>query len=85
MGNFVVSGNYIIKQDTQRFRSLLDRVIVMDKVESLLSRTASKGPDPSSKGAGLGLIETARKATWLEYSVADADEDRNFITIKAVI
>jgi len=72
---------------TERFRSLLDRVIAMDKeqLKAYYFEQRRKGPDLSSKGAGLGLIETARKATWLEYSIADADEDRNFITIKAVI
>jgi Family of unknown function (DUF6272) len=84
---YVLSGNYIAKQDTARIRALLDRLIAMDKEElkAFYLEQRRKGPGPSSKGAGLGLIETARKATRLTYFVADADEDRNFITINAVI
>jgi hypothetical protein len=84
---YILSGNYITKQDTKRFCSLLDRVIAMDKdqLKAFYLEQRRKGPDASSKGAGLGLIETARKATRLEYFIADADDDRNFITINAVI
>jgi hypothetical protein len=84
---YILSGNYITKQDTDRFCSLLDRVIAMDKdqLKAYYLEQRRKGPDASSKGAGLGLIETARKATRLEYFIADADDERNFITINAVI
>ncbi len=84
---YILSGNYIQKKDTQRFRSLLDRLITMDKdqLKSFYLEQRRKEPDSTSKGAGLGLIETARKATKLEYFVVDADHDRDFITINAVI
>ena len=84
---FIVCGNYITKNDTNRFKSLLDRLAVMDKDElkSFYLEQRRKEPDVSSKGAGLGLIETARKASHLEYFISEVDDDRNFVTINAVI
>jgi len=53
-----------------------------DQLKAYYLEQHRKGPDASSKGVGLGLIETARKAIWLEYSIADADEDRNISPLK---
>ncbi len=84
---FILSGNYIEKQNTARFQSLLDRLLTMskDELKTLYLEQRRKEPEKSSKGAGLGLIETARKASHLEYVIVEADKDRNFITINAVI
>lgn len=84
---YIISGNFIAKQETGRLRSMLDRLIAMDKDElkSYYLDQRRKEPDATSKGAGLGLIETARKASQLEYCIVEADNDRDFITINAVI
>jgi len=84
---YIISGNYISKQDTERFQSILDRLIAMgkDELKSFYLEQRRKEPEKSSKGAGLGLIETARKASHLDYSIVEADNDRDFITINAVI
>jgi hypothetical protein len=84
---FILSGNYIEKHDTSRFQSLLDRLLAMNKEElkAFYLEQRRKEPEKTSKGAGLGLIETARKSSHLEYFIVEADEARNFITINAVI
>jgi Family of unknown function (DUF6272) len=84
---YILSGNYIARKDTTRIQALLDRLLTMgkDELKSYYLEQRRKGPDEKSKGAGLGLIETARKASRLEYSIVEADKDRDFITINAVI
>jgi len=85
---FIISGNYIEEGAAQRVTALLDRMQVMDKDElkTFYRKERRKGHDPESKGAGLGLIEVARKTSLpVEHTILRTDNGRLFLTIKAVI
>ena len=42
--------------------------------------------DPESTGAGLGLIDMARRASGqLHYSIQDLEEQRSFFTLKVQV
>ena len=89
-GEFYIStGNYVHKDDTERIVALLDKMKDMDKAElkAFYKEERRRERREGSKGAGLGMIETARKATRpLEYTLSPSDDgNHDFISIKAVI
>lgn len=85
---YVISGNYIARDDAKRLAAILDRLRDMDREElkAYYKEQRRREPDAGSKGAGLGLIETARKASQpLGYQVAEVDDHYSFLSINAVI
>lgn len=85
---YVISGNYITRDDAARLAAILDRLRGMDKEElkAFYKEQRRREPDAGSKGAGLGLIDTARKASEpLSYQMADVDDRYAFLSINAVI
>lgn len=85
---FILSGNYIKKEDAKRITALLDTLRGMSKEElkAFYKEQRRKEIPEGSKGAGLGLIETFRKASApLEHRLHSVDEVFDFISIHAVI
>ena len=86
---YILSGNYIHKNDTKRVVALLDKLKGMDKNElkAFYKEQRRLERREGAKGAGLGMIETARKATRpIEYTLTGSnDGQHDFISIKAVI
>lgn len=86
---YILSGNYIYKDDTRRLITLLDKLKKMDKNELKIFYKEQRRSErrEGGKGGGLGMIETARKASRpLEYKLTDCrNEKYDFISIKAVI
>lgn len=86
--NYICSGNIIEKIDAVKLADMIDQLIPMDKValKKLYKEKLKQDVSPDSLGAGIGLIDIARKARLpLEYSVKDIDNDFSFFTIKAVV
>ncbi|HHY72226.1 MAG TPA: hypothetical protein GX497_03195 [Bacillus bacterium] len=87
-GSFICSGNLLCKDDIRKVTDKIDRLIVMDKEElkKTYKETLKLDVDMDSVGAGLGLIDMARKASCpLEYSITNVDEQFSFFTLKAVV
>ncbi len=85
---YVISGNFIVGEDAARMAAMLDRLRAMDKeqLKAFYKEQRRRDPEAGSKGAGLGLIETARKASEpLEYQLARVNEHYAFLSINAVI
>ena len=85
---FIISGNYIEDDAAERVTCLLDKIRSMDKDElkAFYKEERRREPASTSKGAGLGLIEIARKASLpMEHEIVCTSENRKFLTIKAVI
>jgi hypothetical protein len=85
---YVISGNYISRDDAARMAATLDQLRSMDKEElkTFYKEQRRREPKIGSKGAGLGLIETARKASEpLGYQLAQVDDRYAFFSINAVI
>ncbi len=84
----VISGNVICNEDRERISSRLDLIIAMDREaqKEYYKTMRRKEPDPQSKGAGLGFIEMARKASKpLEYMFTPVDETHSFFSLKALV
>ena len=85
---YVLSGNYIEKAQGVKIEKKLRAIQEMNKEEMKIyfKEQRRKEPDALSKGAGLGFIDTARKASEpIEFAIDQVDETYCFFSIKAVI
>jgi hypothetical protein len=85
---FISGGNQIENEKVQKLEEMLNKLNQMDKDELKAyykeKRRADREGD--SKGAGIGFIEMARKASApMEFNFKPIDEDNSFFTIKIKI
>ena len=84
----VISGNAVYNTDIDHIRERLDLIIKMNKDEQkdYYKAMRRKEPDERSRGAGLGFIEMARKASKpLEYRFTKIDDQHSFFSLKALV
>ncbi|MBR0597403.1 SiaB family protein kinase [Sinanaerobacter chloroacetimidivorans] len=87
-GYFILCGNKVYNGDIPALTEKLEYVRHLNKEElkALYKERRRMEPSPDSKGAGLGLIEMARKGTEpLEYSFLPIDREFSFFTIRVVV
>lgn len=85
---YVLSGNFIIKSQTGFMVDWIQKLNAMskDELKDFYRRQRRQTPREESKGAGLGLIEMARKATGpLKFSHFAVDERFDFLSIEAEV
>ncbi len=85
---FLLSGNLIENQKVTKLKQKLEKVRNLSKEElkEEYRLQRKKVPDSESKGAGLGLIEIARKAFGpLEFKFDQIDKHHTFFSLKTVI
>jgi hypothetical protein len=85
---FVLCGNMIRSDSVEKLREKLTRIQKMDKEElkKYYKEQRKKGPDDGSKGAGLGFIDMAKKASRpIEFDFRTVDENFSFFSTKTVI
>lgn len=88
-GFAVEAGNLVLHEDVERLRERLARLAVADK-EALRAlykeQLKTTTPQETSKGAGIGLIEIARRASRpIAFDFLKVDERFTFFTLKAEI
>jgi len=87
-GYIVHAGNLIQHADTERLRDKLTTLRAMDKDELKAAYKAQlkAGPDEFSKGAGIGFIEIARRASEpIDFDFTDVDAAHAFFALRACI
>jgi hypothetical protein len=88
-GDYVIyAGNLIQRSDVERLRAKLSHIRDMSKEElRLLYKERLRGdPEEGSKGAGLGFMEIARRASKpIEFDFTDVDDEYAFFTLKASV
>ncbi|MDF2564028.1 MAG: hypothetical protein K0Q53_423 [Massilibacillus sp.] len=87
-GYFVSSGNMLTTTDVELLKDKLAVITSLDKIglKKLYKEQIKKTLDPESTGAGLGLIDMARRASGkLQYSIQDIDEQLSFFTLKVQV
>lgn len=88
-GNFYVNcGNLVETKDKESLKSQITLLQGMDKDELkkyYKEKRRSKNENEESKGAGLGFIEMARKASDITFDFADVDDKNSFFSIKIII
>lgn len=86
---FIQTGNIIKNESIEMVKSRIDYLNTLDKAGLRKYYNKQIGIDdtnPESKGAGLGLIEVARRAnTPIEYSFTPYDEKRSFFSMYVTI
>ncbi len=85
---FVFCGNPVYKEDEKEIKAHLEHLNSLDAVElkSLYKEQRRRERREGESGAGLGLIEMARRSIKpLEYSFQPIDQDKIFFSIRVVI
>jgi hypothetical protein len=85
---FVCSGNLIEKTKVAKLHEKLSKLQQMSKEDLKYSykEQRGKGPEEGSKGAGLGFLEMAKKASKpIEFDFKDLDDKMTFFALKTVI
>ncbi len=83
---FVSCGNMISNKDVDRLSTGLQKILELDRDGlKALYKEVLKGPTPeTSKGAGVGFIEIARRApNGFEYGFEKVDDERTFFAVRA--
>ena len=84
----VCAGNLIQRSDVERLRAKLSRIRDMskDELKVLYKEQLRADPEEGSKGAGLGFMEIARRASKpIEFDFTDVDANHAFFALKATI
>jgi len=84
----VCAGNLVRQADVPRLKERLSRIKNMSKEElkALYKEQLRADPEQGSKGAGLGFMEIARRATQpIDFDFADVDSEYSFFALKATI
>ena len=87
-GYVVHAGNLVAHSDVERLRERLSKIRSMNKEElrAMHKERLRAGPEKGSKGAGLGLMEIARRASKpIEFDFTDVDDQHAFFTLKASV
>ncbi len=85
---FVSCGNKIHNSDGDRLRNRLGELQTMDKktIKSLYKEKLRGPTEATSKGAGLGFIEIARRSTEIiDFSFMELDDKFAFFSLKAYV
>jgi hypothetical protein len=84
----VCAGNLIERSDVERLRAKLTRIRDMskDELKALYKEQLRAEPEAGSKGAGLGFMEIARRASKpIEFDFTDINANHAFFALKATI
>lgn len=86
---FIQTGNIIKDESIETVKSRIDHLNTLDKAglrKYYNKQIEADDTNPESRGAGLGLIEVARRAnTPIEYSFIPQDERRSFFSMYVTI
>jgi len=84
-GYFVSSGNFIENKDIAALAGRLEEILAQDKagLKKMYKDQLKKEIPPDCTGAGLGLIDMARRSSKpLTYSMVRLDDELSFFTLK---
>lgn len=85
---FIVCGNMVLQRDVDRLRTRLLQLQTLgrDELKALYKEKLRAAPEPTSKGASIGLVEIARKASEpLSFDFLEVDDEYVFFFLKALI
>jgi hypothetical protein len=85
---FIVCSNTILEGDVEKLRSRLETLRGMgkDEIKAYYKEQLREPPDEGSRGATIGLIEIARRASSpIEFDFDRIDDARHFFCLKVSI
>jgi hypothetical protein len=88
-GSFAVrAGNLLEKADVEQLRTKLEQIrnADRDQLKAMYKENLKSEPEEGSRGAGVGIIEIARRASKpIEFDFADFDDRFSFFALEAAI
>ncbi|MBV8650862.1 MAG: SiaB family protein kinase [Alphaproteobacteria bacterium] len=87
-GFVVKAGNLVDKSDVERLRAKLEHIRGADRdtLKAMYKETLKTEPEAGSKGAGVGFIEIARRASKpIAFDFAEVDDQFAFFALEAKI
>ncbi|TDF97494.1 SiaB family protein kinase [Paenibacillus piri] len=87
-GNYISSGNLVLKENVSKLAGILDQLNGLDKADlkKLYKEKLKQEAFSDQPGAGIGLVDIARKAAQpLEYTFTPVDAQFSFFTLRAVV
>ncbi len=85
---FVSCGNKVLTSDVERLRGSLDHIASLDRdgLKALYKKTLRGETPEGSKGAGVGFIDIARKASrGFQFDFCDVDREHAYFVVKAFV
>ncbi len=85
---FIIGGNKVTKEQKERLEGSLEKISKMskDELKEYYKQKRKLTSDEHSKGAGLGLIEMAKKSSEpIEYNFEFIDNNNFYFTIKTIV
>lgn len=85
---FIVCANTILEEDVPRLRERLETLQKMDKneIKAYYKEQLREAPDEKSRGATIGLIEIARRASEpIQFDFDRIDDEKLFFCLKVSI
>ncbi len=85
---FIVCGNEVRAADVPKLKARLEQLQGMDpaRLKEFYREKLREAPDQESKGATIGLIEIARRASSpLEFGFDAINDDKSFFCLKVMI
>ncbi|MGE5652983.1 MAG: SiaB family protein kinase [Bacillota bacterium] len=85
---FVCSGNLVTNEDADSLIPRIERLRDLDKagLKQLYKEQMKREIPPGSQGAGLGLIDIARKASQpIQYSILKLNDTHSFFTLNVIV
>ncbi|MCB1141446.1 MAG: hypothetical protein H7A24_14965 [Leptospiraceae bacterium] len=81
---YLSSGNMVVKESVSKIQERCEKVNSMnkDELKAYYQDKIRKPPEAGSKGAGIGLIDIARKSDGpLHFAITDIDSTHSFLTL----
>lgn len=85
---FIVCGNTVMAEDVDKLRQRLEMLQAMDSeaIKKYYKAQLREAPEETSRGATIGLIEIARRASDpIEFGFDAIDEEKYFFVLKVSI
>ncbi|WP_347488968.1 SiaB family protein kinase [Desulfoscipio sp. XC116] len=85
---FICSGNLVEDKDVKPLAQKINQIMHLDKkdLKKLYKEQIRQELAPGSQGAGVGLIDIARKSKHaIKYSIVDIDGHLSFFSIKVTV
>lgn len=85
---FIVCANTVLAEDMPRLRERLEKLRNMDRdeIKAYYKEQLREAPEENSRGATIGLIEIARRASQpIEFDFDTIDAEKSFFVLKVCI
>ncbi len=83
---YVCCGNLVLDEDVERLESHLKKIQELDpqELKAVYKDILKKGPPEGSKGAGIGFVDIARRASGgFDYQFMNVDDKHKYFYLKA--